>query len=190
MIAAQPEKWVENYADYLFSLSMLKINKREEAEDMVQEVFMAAYKNVDQFKGESTEKTWLTAILKNKIIDYYRRNKPEKSFTEYLHQTQTSFENHFFDNSNYGRWIQKITPNYISNNADLNILSADFKLAMDQCLGNLPLKIKQVFMAKYLDDTESKDICQQFEISDSNYWVIIFRAKTLLRTCLEKSEIL
>ena len=62
-----PDKWITNYADYLFSYAIYRINDREQAEDLVQETFLSAYKSREQYQGNANEKTWLTSILKNKI---------------------------------------------------------------------------------------------------------------------------
>jgi RNA polymerase sigma factor (sigma-70 family) len=68
-----PHKWVDNYADYLYAYAISRINDEEQARDLVQEVFLAALERADKFEGKSTERTWLTAILKNKIVDIYRK---------------------------------------------------------------------------------------------------------------------
>ena len=126
------KNWVKNYADYLYSIALFKTNMQTEAEDLVQETFLAAFKSKDEFRGQSTEKTWLTAILNNKITDHYRRKKFEKPFSIYITETENEFQNHFFNNSNFGRWIDNIAPNYISNNADKNVLQTDFENADNQ----------------------------------------------------------
>jgi len=68
-----PHNWVKAHADYLYSYTLSRINNEEQAKDLVQETFLAALEKVDRFEGKSTERTWLTAILKNKIIDIYRK---------------------------------------------------------------------------------------------------------------------
>lgn len=182
--------WADKYTDYLFSHAYYKIGKREEAEDLVQETFLSAYKGRETYNGAASEKTWLMAILKNKIIDYYRKPKVTESFSSYLDQTEESFESCFFDQNNYGRWSEKIKDNYFSKAADGFLLSKEFQKFLSICLDKMPPKLKAVFVSKYIDDEKTENICKEHEITSSNYWVIIFRSKTILRTCLENKGVL
>ena len=68
-----PHTWVKSHADYLYAYTIKRISDDEQAKDLVQETFLAALEKVDKFEGKSSERTWLTAILKNKIIDVYRK---------------------------------------------------------------------------------------------------------------------
>src|SRR4051812_1279083 len=68
-----PHQWVKNHADYMYSYTLSRINDEEQARDLVQETFLAALERIDKFEGKSSERTWLTAILKNKIVDVYRK---------------------------------------------------------------------------------------------------------------------
>jgi DNA-directed RNA polymerase specialized sigma24 family protein len=61
---ADPANWVGNYADYLFRYAITRLSDRKQCRDLVQEPFLAGLEKLDNFKGESAEKTWLTAILK------------------------------------------------------------------------------------------------------------------------------
>ncbi|MCM3363789.1 RNA polymerase sigma factor [Niallia sp. MER TA 168] len=54
--------------------------KKEEAEDLVQEVFIRVLKTKCSFKGESSERTWLYTIAKNIAIDHFRKQKNSYSF--------------------------------------------------------------------------------------------------------------
>ncbi len=182
--------WVDKYTDYLFSIAYYKVSNREEAEDLVQETFLAAFKAKENFNGISTEKTWLTAILKNKIVDFYRRPKIVSRYPDYLEQTNESFEKSFFDPENHNRWHEKVVENYFSTSADGYLISKEFQSFLEICLEKMPSKIKAVFVSKYLDDANAENICKEFNITSSNYWVIIFRAKTLLRTCLVKKGLI
>ena len=190
IVTLQTNKWVELYADYLYGFALYKLGKKEDAEDVVQETFLSAFKNKDNFRGDCTEKTWLVAILKNKIIDWYRKTKTTNNFSEYINQTETSFEATFFDESNYGRWGSPVKENYFSNAADSYLISKEFQSYLTQCIDKMPTKLKGIFVSKYLEDEKTENICKEYNITPSNYWVIIFRSKTLLRTCLENKGLM
>ncbi|MCS3871564.1 RNA polymerase sigma-70 factor (ECF subfamily) [Chryseobacterium ginsenosidimutans] len=183
------EQWVDEFADFLYAFAIKRVNSKEEAEDLVQETFFCACKGYEQFKGECSLKTWLTKILKNKIIDYYRKKSSNQKYEVYLSDTEESFENAFFDENNYGRWKENIHKNYVSENTDSYVLSKEFYHILEFCLQKLPPKLKPVFIAKYILDEDAEKICKEFNITPSNYWTLLFRSKTLLRSCLEKNEI-
>lgn len=75
---ANPEKWVELYSALLFKHALPRVEDRFVAEDLVQETFLAGLKGIEGFKGESSEKNWLFSILKNKIVDYYRKKSRQQ----------------------------------------------------------------------------------------------------------------
>ncbi len=91
----QPDTWIARFGDYLYSIALFKTNKVEIAQDLVQDTFLSALKANDHFEGRSSEKTWLTSILNNKIIDYYRKESKSGSMTEYLNDTDESFREIF-----------------------------------------------------------------------------------------------
>jgi RNA polymerase sigma-70 factor (ECF subfamily) len=186
MQTLQPNLWIDKYSDFLYSYAVLRVSKTEDAEDLVQEALLSAFKNKENFRGDASEKTWLTSILKNKIIDYYRSSKNRNLFDEYINETEDSFQDSFFNENNFGRWKEEINQNYFSKGADAYLISNEFQKYLELCLTKLPTKLKSVFIAKYIDDDKAENICKEFEISSSNYWVMVFRAKTILRTCLEK----
>ena len=68
---------MSEHADYLYAYAISRISDEEQARDLVQETFLAALEKVDKFEGKSSERTWLTAILRNKIIDVYRKKSSD-----------------------------------------------------------------------------------------------------------------
>lgn len=181
----QPDTWIARFGDYLYSIAFFKTNKVEIAQDLVQDTFLSALKAKDHFEGRSSEKTWLTSILNNKIIDYYRKESKSGSMTEYLDDTDEFFREVFFDGEN-GRWQEPLLKNYISESADQYLLGKEFQTYLQKCISIIPPKLKSVFLAKYFEDDTAENICKEYDISSSNYWVIIYRAKVMLRDCLEK----
>jgi RNA polymerase sigma-70 factor (ECF subfamily) len=182
----QPAEWLNRYGDYLYSVALMKVNSKETAEDLLQETFLSAFKAKDSFRSDSSEKTWLTAILKNKIIDYYRKNDVLKNVDSYISDTEASFSDHFFNQSD-GHWIESALPEAWKEFADAKINQNEFHKIVQYCIAKMPSKLVPVFIAKFLDDEDSDKICKDFNITSSNYWVIIHRAKVLIRSCLEKN---
>lgn len=184
-----PDTWLMKYGDYLFSIAMLKINNREVAEDLVQESFLSAYKSKDAFRGDSSEKTWLVSILNNKIIDYYRKKDVLKNTSEYIMDTEKSFTDSFFTSTLFSdaHWSEEVQSKNWSPSADDELIKTDFQQILEKCISKLPSKLIPVFVSKFIDETDSDSICKEFGITSSNYWVIVHRAKILMRACLDKN---
>src|ERR1700759_4058835 len=79
---ADPERWVDDHGDCLYRYALIRVRDREVAQDLVQETLLAAIRQVDKFKGRSSERTWLCSILKNKISDRFRKLGRETNFTD------------------------------------------------------------------------------------------------------------
>lgn len=183
-----PAQWLALYGDYLFSIAMIKLNDKQLAEDMLQETFLSAIKGAPNFRGESSEKTWLTSILNNKIIDQYRK-KSVVGATEYIDQTELSFTQSFFESGTdvIPHWLEEAYPRHWGKGADASINQREFEDILTLCIKKMPDKLKLIFMAKFMEEETADNICKEFDISSSNYWVIIHRAKVLMRSCLEKN---
>lgn len=184
-----PALWVKQYADCLFSYALLRVNDKNQAEDLVQDTFLSGFKAKETFKGECSEKTWLIGILKRKIIDFYR-----KRATQGIQQTIESEQSgadygHFFneDGDKENHWSNQAQPHTWSGNGLKNIESKEFYDILNKCLSLLPGKWASVFSMRNMEDIESEIICKELKLSSSNYWVIVHRAKLQLRECMEKN---
>ncbi len=99
-----PNKWITQYSDYLFNYTITRVNDRVIAQDLVQETFLAGLKSMTNFKGESSERTWLIAILKRKIIDYCISNN-----INYLYTTAVSdYSRKIFRNKKFSKYAKLI----------------------------------------------------------------------------------
>ena len=187
----KPEKWVDNYADYLYSFAIVRINDEDEARDLVQETFLSALKAQSGYKGEANEKTWLVSILKRKIIDLYRKNavRKEQSFEE-SEEYKVAY-GHYFTEEGFikGEWNKNTAPKEWNISETSNLEKNEFRKILAVCLGKLPKTWASVFSLKHLDEESSEEICKELEITPSNYWVILHRAKLQMRECLEKNWI-
>lgn len=180
----QPQNWITLYADYLLNYAFFRIRNRELAEDLIQDTFISALKSQHTYNGTASEKTWLTAILKNKIIDYYR-SKLNK-YSKLTESIDGNTNNDFFDKETDFHWMKGKQPNEW-NTTERQMESSEFNSVLKDCMNKLPEKLASVFSLKYIDDEEKDVICKDLGITSSNYWVIIHRAKLQLRECLEKN---
>ncbi|WP_299284552.1 sigma-70 family RNA polymerase sigma factor [uncultured Mucilaginibacter sp.] len=181
-----PHKWVILYADYLFTYAITRLNDEELAKDLVQETFLAALEKTAQFKGNSSERTWLTAILKNKVVDVYRKNSSgpgKKSTVKEAEQEQQDF----FDSED-GHWNEAHRPQEFGVEQD-PILNKEFNQILQNCMQKLPVLWLSVFTMKHMDDASTELICTELKVSVANFWVIIHRTKINLRACLQKNWI-
>ncbi|WP_224483811.1 sigma-70 family RNA polymerase sigma factor [Robertkochia aurantiaca] len=175
-----PAQWVDRYADYLFNYTIVRVNDRIIAEDLVQETFLAALKSAKSFKGKASERTWLISILKRKIIDYYRKNNSAKGKAEVkINYNDTDEQN--------GEWLEEQVADAFDINAEDAMQNEELGLAIQQCISRLPEKQAEVFTKKTIEGMETEDICKELNITPSNLWVIIHRARTSLIECLEKN---
>ncbi|WP_372745035.1 sigma-70 family RNA polymerase sigma factor [Lutibacter sp.] len=173
-----PDKWVKLHADYLYNYAIGRINNHDLAKDLVQDTFFAGLKAMDNFQGLASERTWLVAILKRKIIDYYRKINSAKGKAEVK-------MNFYDDGEREGDWIEERIPSSWNNETEKDIENEELSDALEKCIANLPEKYAMVFRMKTIQQIETEDICKELEISSSNLWVIIHRARTQLRKCME-----
>jgi len=170
-------QWVNRYADYLFNYAITRVNDTYVAEELVQETFVAGLKAKNNFKGEATERTWLVSILKRKIIDQYRKNNSKKGQAEVrMDYSSTSDQE--------GDWLEEKVEDSNTLNAESTIENKELGLAIELCLEKLPFKQAEIFKQKTILEQETETICKEFNITASNLWVIIHRARVQLMECL------
>jgi RNA polymerase sigma-70 factor (ECF subfamily) len=174
-------RWVDEHADVLFRYALQRVRHQDIAEDLVQETFVAALRTCDKFDGRSSERTWLVGILRHKIVDHIRRAAQERS-RRGSEVAETSGEPFFEAN---GHW--KTTPADWGSDPVAILSQRDFLKVFEKCFGALPQGLADTFVLRELEGLEPSDICTTLDISDSNLWVRLHRARLLLKDCLEKN---
>jgi len=179
-----PHNWVSAHADYLYSFAITRLNDEEQAKDLVQETFLAALQKVNNFEGKSSERTWLTAILKNKIIDVYRKKSSGLRPVQEKNDEQTV---DFFEED--GHWKTEHGPKEFGIEDKDHLVTREFEQILKKCMQKLPALWMAVFTMKHIEDEPTETICAELKVTASNFWVIIHRAKLNLRACLQKNWI-
>lgn len=153
---------------------MAKVHDSFVAEDLVQETLLAAYASHHKFSGKSTLKTWLTGIMKHKLQDYYRKLKPE--------QNEQSLDNMFDER---GKW--KVKPGDWGYDPQSLLEQKELMAIVSSCFSDMPSRTSLVYKMRELEGVTTRDISSRLQIEDNNCWVIIHRARMMLRNCLEKN---
>lgn len=175
-----PNNWVKQYSDYLFNYTITRVNDRVVAQDLISETFLAGLKSMANFKGEASERTWLISILKRKIIDHYRKINSNKGKAE----VKMSYLNSEEDE---GDWLEERVADPFDKTAEDTLVNSELGDAIYECLEKLPEKQADVFKMKTILGYETETICKELDITPSNLWVIIHRARTALAECMEKN---
>ncbi|BBO69411.1 RNA polymerase sigma factor [Desulfosarcina alkanivorans] len=172
--------WVDAYGDSLFRFALARVKDKAVAEDLVQETFLAAVKAKDRFKGRSSEKTWLFGILKHKLIDHYRKNK---STIMAPNRSDDPDEVERLFNAN-GGWQTR--PAHWRTHPGKAQQTKEFLDHFYRCLSDLPQRSADAFVFREIDGLTTEEICGQLGITANNCWVLLHRARMLLRKCLER----
>lgn len=172
---------VEALRPYLVKFASLQLRQREAAEDAVQETLLAALGAEASFAGRADLRTWLTGILKHKIVDAIRRKQREPVASSTLDEEADleDFEGLFRQN---GAWQ---APPADWGDPEQSLSRQQFFDVMQICLDKLPPNTARVFMMREVLELSSEEICKELTITANNLWVILYRARMSLRECLE-----
>jgi RNA polymerase sigma-70 factor (TIGR02943 family) len=172
-----PTTWVSRYSDYLYNYTIVRVNDHEVAQDLISETFLAGLKSKDNFKGEASERTWLISILKRKIIDHYRKKNSKKGKAE----VRISYS----DQEAEGDWLEERVKDPFDKTAEDTMQNEELGLAILGCMDRLNEKQAAIFKKKTIDGFDTEAICNEYNITPSNLWVIIHRARKSMADCLE-----
>ncbi len=166
--------WVEAHADYLFNFAVGQVRDVNLAEDIVQETFLAAVKAQDNFGGKSSVRTWLVGILRHKVYDHLRKACRERAVR---HDPTPEAGEESWEES--ALWLHDVAAEAQSPTRRIEL--DEFRANLELALGKLPPRIAQVFQLYEVEERPNHEVCRQLNISESNLWVMLHRARKQLR---------
>jgi RNA polymerase sigma-70 factor (ECF subfamily) len=186
MAAADISRDLEPQRSYLLRVARLQLRDEALAEDVVQETLLAALSGTG-FSGKSSLRTWLTGILKHKIVDAIRKKQREPTVASSFGDIDAEIDIEDFDAlfNERGGWEPK--PGEWGNSPEDALNQRQFLDVMDLCLEKLPPNTARVFMMREVMELETDEICKELTINANNLWVILYRARMALRLCLEQN---
>ena len=168
---------VEAERPYLLRYASLQLRDRHAAEDAVQETLLAALAGEAGFGGRSNLRTWLTGILKHKIVDAIRRLSRETALDPDENELDALFNQR-------GHWIGMPAA---WDDPGASLEQKQFFAVLEQCLARLPARTAQVFMMREHLGFETGDICKELGVTPTHCWVLLYRARMSLRECLQQN---
>ena len=177
---------IESHRPYLMRYALSQLRDGQLAEEAVQETLVSALESVGTFGGKSTLRTWLTSILRFKVVDLQRRAVLDRSRlapTDFSAQADDeSWLDELFDET--GHWR---TPPQAWSDPEAAFEQRRFWEMFEKCLDRLPPAGGRVFFKREILGEDTDTICKEERITTSNCWVILHRARLALRECVEKS---
>jgi len=176
---------LDQHRGYLLRVARLHLRDEALAEDVVQETLLAALSG-SGFSGKSSLRTWLTGILKHKIVDAIRKKQREPTVASAFGDIESEMDIEDFDAmfNERGGWDTK-PADWGDPEEALNL--RQFLDMVDVCLEKLPPNTARVFMMREVMELETDEICKELAINANNLWVILYRARMALRQCLEQN---
>jgi RNA polymerase sigma-70 factor (ECF subfamily) len=177
MTDLDPAGWVDRHGDYLYRYALRTVRRPEAAEDLVQDALLAAWRNRDGFRGQADERTWLTAVLKRKVIDWLRRTVRERAAAGPPpgDPADASF-------TARGKWATA-PPRWPAADAERD----EFWAVVRGCADRLPPRLREVFVLRHLDDQPADDVCRAAGVAPGNLWVMLHRARHGMWLCLGRN---
>jgi len=165
-----PSHGIERHRDYLYYNALGRLRNRELAEDAVQDSFVAALRGARKFAGQSSERTWLTGILKHKVCDQVRGACRDRAiFQSDLPSDRDEFETFS-------------VMDVVDPSAELE--RKELRAAIQEAIARLPQRLAKVFSLYETEDWSGHDVCDALNISENNLWIMLHRARKELRAQL------
>ena len=175
-----PENWVKEYGDYLYGYAYSRMRDDNAAEEVLQETLLAGVKYSGQYAGKGSVRGWLIAILKRKIIDYFRARKKHAGAS--LSDDDDAFDPSTVLFDQQGNWKPgtfKWAPS-----PEKNLEMSELSDVVQECLKGIPKGHADVFVLSVMEEMDSDSICEQLSITPSNMWVRMHRARLGLAKCV------
>jgi RNA polymerase sigma-70 factor (ECF subfamily) len=163
----------------LVRFAKLQLRNEALAEDAVQDALMAVLEKPAGFRGQSSLRTYVTGILKFKIIDSLRLAARERQPDVAGEQDDEAIDALFAADGH-----TRAMP-LAWGDPDSTLQQQDFFRVLEVCLEKLPEQAARVFMMREWLEFDSSEICKELSMSSSNVWVILYRARLRLRECLD-----
>ena len=171
------DRWNERYGDYLIRYAFRYVRDRHITQDLVQETWLAALQARVRFAGESSERTWLTGILRHKVIDHLRSSGRERLLPD-RQDLQSDSDSCMV----VATWPASGPAPWMDPARQLE--RKQLRTALDGCLCGLTNLMRQVFALCDLEESLSRDVDKQLGVTEGHLYVVLHSARKRIKQCL------
>jgi RNA polymerase sigma-70 factor (ECF subfamily) len=171
---------LEGLRPTLMRIARLQLRNDSWVEDVVSETMLAAIESAASFSGDSQVKTWVVGILKHKIVDQLRRGGREVSVEAQMEAAGVESLDEMYQQSGH-----KLDPPREWSNPESALSQSQFFDVLQACVERLPANMGRIFMMREWLEYETDQICKELDITSTNCFVMLHRARMRLRECLE-----
>jgi RNA polymerase sigma-70 factor, ECF subfamily len=161
-------KLVDQYSVLIYRLALKMVDQEEDAEDILQETFLKAYRNISSFRGESNISTWLYRIAMNEALMSLRRRKGKNNTVEIDADDQKE-DSESLQIVDWGNMPEK------------ELLSVETRKFLDQAVSTLSPALRSVFLLRDVEGLSVKDTADVLELTEMAVKTRLSRARLILR---------
>lgn len=165
---ASYEKIVQHYYRKLYGYLFKLVQDKHTTEELTQEVFVKAYKNLDKFRQSKCFGVWLFAIGKNTVLDYFKYTRNRKTY-ELMEDTDT-------------------TPESSAQNPEHILLRKETIEMVDDVIQGLPEKYRELILLKYFEELSYDDIAAKLRMSSKEVKWKLHQARRKMVQSIEKQQ--
>ena len=175
---SNPTRWLTDHGRALFAYAYSRVRNRDDAQEVVQEALLAAWRAHHRFAGKSSERTWLIGILKHRLADHWRRQRATRSLEAF-----DAIDSYDELSHEFGHWqgAPSLRPD-----PHAGLEQREFWRTVADCLATLPPRQAHAFSLRVLDGLETEEICRILDVAPASLWVTLHRARARMREQLEK----
>lgn len=178
----EPQHWLEQHGSALYSFAMLHLHDAHAAEDMVQESLLAAIQAWPGFRGDCSVRTWLIGILKHKLLDEFRQQRRELQQAA-PEAVEGSDDEDFLPD---GHWREASAD---WGNPECCLKGERFWAIIERCIAALPPRAARIVVLRELWEMDTETVCKELQLTPSNLWTSLHRARLRMRQCLQRNDI-
>ncbi len=165
---AEFARMVETYSGTIYRLALKMLNNQQDAEDILQETFIKAYRSLKNFDGRSSLSTWLYRIATNEALMQLRKKRPDSFSIDEPVETEEGEQ----EPRQIVDWCCM---------PETELMNAESRAHLDKAIDNLPETLKIVFLLRDIEGLSTQEVSEVLNLSETAVKTRLSRARLRLR---------